>query len=224
MTTMTRRTSGLYVPFGEDISIHNIGKLMAHHRDQFAEDSLMAIVASDMVLRQSVLTGSAGDTVAGSSTGLGAPGSLGKYVSTTALGTALKDLFDDVSGAENAASTVDYRCVFLLNNHATLTASSISIFLSAEVSGGASVALAIDNLAASAKGGASAQAAQIATETTTPSSIGSFSSPTTDGTGLSLGTLTAGQVRAIWVRRTAANSAALSADGFTFGVSFDTPA
>jgi hypothetical protein len=41
---------------------------------------------------------------------------------------------------------------------------------------------------------------------------------------VALGDLTPGQVRAVWVRRTAANSSALAADGFTFGIGFDTPA
>ena len=179
----------------------------------------MAIVASDMVFRYSVVTGSAGDTTAGT-----AGGSLGKYVSTTAAAAGANGLFDDISGAENAASTVDYRCVFVLNNHATLTASSVTVYVSAEVSGGASVALALDDIAASAKGSSSAQAALIASETTAPSGTGSFSTPTTDGGGLSIGSLAPGQVKAIWVRRTAANTGPVTGDGFTLGISFDTPA
>lgn len=179
----------------------------------------MAITAADMVFRYSVTTGSAGDSTAGT-----LAGSLGKYVSTTVVVAGANGLFDDISGAENAASTVDYRCIFLLNNHATLTATSITVYVSAEVSGGASVAIALDNIAASAKGSSSAQAAQIASETTTPTGVGAFSTPTTDGAGLSIGSLAPGQVKAIWVRRTAANTGPVAADGFTLGVSFDTPA
>ena len=128
------------------------------------------------------------------------------------------------SAAENAASTVDYRCVFFLNNNATLAGTSGSVWIASETAGGASVALATDNLAASAKGSASAQAAQIASETTAPSGVSAFSAPTTDGTGLSLGTVNAGNVKGIWVRRTAANTAALNNDGFTFGLAVDTAA
>jgi hypothetical protein len=179
----------------------------------------MAITASDLVLRYSVKTGSAGDTVSGT-----AAGSLGKYVSTTAMATGAGGLFDDVSGAENAASESEYRCVFLLNNHATLTAYSAVVYLSAEVSGGASCAVAVDNIAASAKGASSAQAAEIANEDAAPSGVGSFSSPTTAATGLSLGDLTPGQVCAFWVRRTTANTAAVDADGVTIGVSVDSAA
>lgn len=178
----------------------------------------MPIVAADLVTRFSVKTGSAGDSTTGT-----AAGSLGKYVSTTAW-TDGSTLFDDISGAENAASTIDYRGIFILNNHGSLTAQSTVVYVSAETAGGASVALAIDNVAASAKGSSSAQGAEITNETTTPSSIGAFSAPTTAATGLSVGDLTAGQVRQIWIRRTAANSAALNNDGFTLGISCDTAA
>lgn len=180
----------------------------------------MAIAPSDIVFRYSTTSGAAGDATAGT-----AAGSLGKYVSTTAwAGGVANDLFDDISGAENAASTVDYRCVFVLNNHATLTLLNATVYLSAEVAGGASVALAVDNIGPVAKGSASAQAAQIANETTAPTGTTAFSSPTTAAGGITLGSLAPGQVRAVWVRRTAANSAALDADGVTIAVTGDTAA
>lgn len=179
----------------------------------------MAIVAADILFMLSTTAGAAGN-----STAQGNPNaSLGKYESTTQLGTALNALFDDITGTENATSVVDYRCIFVLNNHATLTAYTLSAYLSSEVAGGASIALGVDPAAASAKGAAGAQAAQIANELTAPAAV-TFSSPTTDGAGIALGDLAPGQVRAIWVRRTAANSAAIAADGATIGVGFDTPA
>lgn len=179
----------------------------------------MAISASDILIKYSVKTGAAGDSTAGTMAG-----SLGKYVSTTQVSAGANGMFDDISGDENAASTVDYRCVFVHNNHATLTLQNAVVWMSAETSGGANVAIAVDNIAASAKGSASAQADQIATETTAPTGAGAFSSPTTKATGLALGNLAAGQVRAVWVRRTATNSAALDNDGFTLAVAGDTAA
>lgn len=176
----------------------------------------MAIVASDIVTRFTTTVGSAGDSTAGT-----AAGSLGKYASTTAWADTAT-LFDDVTGAENAASESEYRAIAILNNHATLTAQNVVVYLSSEVAGGASVALAIDNTAASAKGSASAQGSSIANEDTAPSGVGTFSSPTTAGTGLSVGNLTPGQVRLVWVKRTTANTAALSGDGFTLGIALDT--
>lgn len=175
----------------------------------------MPISSSDIVFRLSVLSGSAGDSTVGTPAG-----SLGKYVSTTVMPA---NTFDDISAAENAASTVDYRCVFLLNNHATLTLKSAVVYISSETAGGASVALSVDGIAASAKGSSSAQAAQIANETTAPSGVGAFSSPTTSGTGLALGDIPAGYVKAVWIRRTAANTAATS-DGAVIAWSGETDA
>lgn len=181
----------------------------------------MPVASSDILFKLSIKTGSAGNSSAQADPNQ----SLGKYISTTQLsGTALNNLFDDVSGAENAASTVDYRCVFVHNSHASISLQNAVVYVSSEVAGGTSVAIAIDNVAASAIGSASAQADQIANETTAPSAVGAFSTPTTAATGLSLGTLAAGQTRAFWVRRTAANTSAVNADGATWAVTGDTAA
>lgn len=180
----------------------------------------MAIVASDLLFKLTVTTGSAGNSTAGTPNT-----SLGKYVSTTQLsGTTLNNLFDDVSGTENAASTVDYRAIAVHNNNATLTLSNGVVYLSAEVAGGASIAIATDNIGNVAVGSATAQGAQIANELTAPTGTSAFSSPTTAAAGLSIGNLGPGQVRVIWVRRTAANTSAVDADGVTFAVSGDSPA
>ena len=181
----------------------------------------MAIAASDIKVKLSVKTGSAGNSTAQGNVN----NSLGKYISTTEItDNTLNNLFDDISGAENAASTVDYRCIFIHNSHASLTYQSAKVYLSAEVSGGASIAIAVDNVAASAIGSSSAQAEEIANETTAPTANGGFSAPTTTGGALSLGDIAAGSCKAIWVRRTAANSAAKDNDGVTLTIFGDTAA
>lgn len=178
----------------------------------------MPIASSDIQFRYSVAA-AAGDTTAGT-----AATSLGDQVSTTQVAAGANGLFDDISGAENAASTVDYRGVFALNNHATLTLQSPTTYISAETAGGASIALATDNIAVSAKGSGSTQMATIANETTAPTGTSAFSSPTTAAGGLALGSIAAGSVKGIWARRTAANTAALDNDGFTLAVTGDTAA
>lgn len=181
---------------------------------------MAAITAGEILLKYSTTAGAAGN--ANTST---AATSLGKYISTTAwAGGALNDLFDDISGAENAASTVDYRCIFVHNSNTANALQNAVVWISGEVTGGASIALASDNIAASALGSASAQAAQIANETTAPTGVSAFSSPTTAVTGVALGSIPATQVKAFWVRRTATNSAALSNDGVTITVTGDTGA
>lgn len=179
----------------------------------------MPIVAGDILFKYTTTAGSAGNTTAGV-----ALGSLGKYISTTQITDAtLNNLFDDVTGDENAALDVEYRCFMVHNNHATLTLLSPVVWISAEVSGGTNIAISVDSTAASAVGASAAQAKQVADESTAPSTQ-TFTSPTSKGTGLALADLPPGQVKAIWVRRTATNSSALNNDGATIRVEGDTNA
>lgn len=179
---------------------------------------MAAIVAGDILTKFSVAA-AAGNTTPGT-----AATSLGDQISTTSwAGGVLNDLFDDISGAENAASTVDYRGLFVHNNNGANVLENPVIYISAETAGGASVALAVDNVAASAIASGSTQMTTVASETTSPGGgAGAFSSPTTLGAGLALGNITNGFCKGFWVRRSAANSAALSADGFTLAVAGDT--
>lgn len=165
----------------------------------------MPISATDLLFKLSVKTGAAGNSTAGTPAG-----SLGKYISTTEVsGTTLNNLFDDISAAENAASTTDYRCLFIHNAHGTLTyQNAVVFFTGGDPAGGATVTCAVDNIAVSAIGSASAQAAEIANETTAPSGVGAYSLPTTAGTGLALGNIGPGQCKAIWIKRAAGNTAA----------------
>lgn len=181
----------------------------------------MAIVAGDILFKLSTKSGAAGNSLA-----QGDPNaSLGKYISTTAVsGTALNNLFDDVSGAENAASDVEYRCFFIHNNHGSLTYQNVVVYVSGgDPAGGANVAIGVDTTAASAIGSASAQALEVANEGTAPAGV-TFSTPTTVGTGLTVGNIPAGSCRAVWIRRSATNSAAVTAETVTIAVSGDTAA
>jgi len=178
----------------------------------------MAAITSGEILFKYSVSAAAGNTTASA-----ASTSLGDQISTTAwAGSVANDLFDDISGAENAASTVDYRCIFVHNSNASNTLENAVVYISAETAGGASIAIAVDGTAASAIGSGSTQAATVASETTAPTGTGGFSSPTTLGTGLALGNIPAGQCKAFWIRRTAANTAALSSDGVTIAVGGDT--
>jgi hypothetical protein len=180
----------------------------------------LAILTTDILFKLATTAGTAGNQNAQGNVN----NSLGKYISTTQLsGVPLNNLFDDITGDENAASTVDYRCIFVHNAHASLTLQAPILWLSAEVAGGANIAVGVDTNAASALANASAQALQIANEITAPAGV-AFSSPTTKAAGVALADLPAGQVRAIWVRRTATNSAAQNNDGVTLRVEGDTAA
>jgi hypothetical protein len=169
----------------------------------------MPIVTADLTWHLSIKTGAAGDTTAQGDANL----SLGKYLSTTPAPTSLNALFDLVTAARNAASEVDYRCVFVRNQHATLTATGGELYLDGgDPAGGMVWAIAVDSIAASAIGSASAQAQEATTDTAPGAGVTglSFSAPTTEGTGLTIGDLAPGYCRAVWIRCAQANTAAVS--------------
>jgi hypothetical protein len=181
---------------------------------------MAAIVASDIVWRYSVKTGSAGNTTASS-----AAASLGTYISTTVVATSGgNELFPDITGAQNAASQVDYVGVVVYNSNTANSYQSAVVYLSSEVAGGASIAVAADSTATSALGSSSAQMLTATSSTAPGGSITglTYSSPTTAATGVALSSIPATQVKGFWVRRTAANTAALSGDGVTLATSGDT--
>lgn len=179
---------------------------------------MTAIIASEIVFRFTTTAGAAGDTTANTTVST----FLGKYAATSAwAGGGTNDLFADITGAQNAASQVDYAGLAILNNNTANAMQNTVCYLSAEVAGGASVAVGADTTAASAKGAAGAQLVTIASNTTAPAGA-SFSSPTTLGTGIALGNIPVANVKGLWVRRTAANTAALSNDGVTLAVGCDT--
>lgn len=179
----------------------------------------MAITAADILFKLSVAA-AAGDTTAQADPNA----SLGDQISTTQITDAtLHNLFDKVTGDDNAASDVEYRCFFVHNNHASLTWENVKVWISSETAGGASAAIGLDPAGVTAKGLGSAQAAVIANEDTAPAGV-AFTAPTTKSTGLTIGDIAAGSVAAIWIRRTAANSAALDTDGVVIRCEGDTAA
>lgn len=173
----------------------------------------MSVAASDIKIRYSVGSGSAGNTVAGT-----AAGSLGKYISTTDVAGSTNLFYDDVSSAEALAGDTEYRCVFVYNAHATDSALNVNVQIVSEVSGGGVTSATLDNIATSAVGSASAQSnGPVTDENTAPTGVGSFVT-----TALAIGTLLAGQCKAVWLKRVvSASTAAIVGDGFTFRTTFD---
>lgn len=179
----------------------------------------MAIVAGDLHVRHSTKVGAAGNSNAGTP-----GGSLGKYISTTDVTDAtLHNLFDKVTGDENAAGDTEYRCVFLYNAHGSITLESVVAWISAQVALGADIAIGVDPTAASAIGSASAQAVEVVDENTAPAGV-SFSTVTTKATGIAMGDIAAGFCRALWIRRSVSAAVALDADGATIRFEGDTAA
>ena len=178
----------------------------------------MAILTADLLYKYSVTTGP------GNSTSGIAAGSLGEFISTTQITSAsLNNLFDDMTGDENAALDDEYRCVFIHNANGSLTWEDPVLWISAEVAGGADATIGVDPTAASVLASETDQAVEIATESDVPGSV-DFTGPTTKGTGLALGDLAAGKVKAFWFKRLGTDSAALDNDGITVRAEGDTAA
>lgn len=159
----------------------------------------MPIIASDIKFRQS------------------GAGNLGGAMSGSDVSSALHGLFDVVAGYESLAGDVEYRCVYVLNNHATLTLYNAAAFIQTNSpSSDTSVDIGIGTSAVNGT------EQTIADENTAPSGV-SFSAPDSYIGGLSIGDIPAGQHKAIWIRRTiSAGAAAYSNDGMTLAVQGDT--
>ena len=183
----------------------------------------MAITAGEILVKLSTTAGAAGNTTAQADVNQ----SLGKYMSTTQITDAsLNNLFDDLTGSENAAggSEVEYRCFFFENSNATLTLQNAKVYLvGGDPAGGATMAIALDGTGVVPRGQAGAQAEQIANESTAPSGE-AFSAPSTYAGGLTpgAGSIPPQQCFAVWVRRTAANSAAVNPDTLVVRLEGDT--
>jgi len=163
----------------------------------------MAITSTDIKYRLS-----------GGSSNTDPAASIGGVMSTST--DAGSGIFDNVSSAEGAAGDTEYRCVYVLNNHGTLTLENAKVWIQTNTP---SADTTVDiGLAAE---GANATAAAVANENTAPTSV-TFSAAANEGAALSLGNLAAGQRYAVWIRRTVTAGAAAAADSFTLRVKGDT--
>lgn len=116
--------------------------------------------------------------------------SLGGVMSTTAL--TANTIFDPVSAAEALAGDTEYRCIFILNDgDKDLTA--IKLWISDQAAVG-TLALALDGNGVNAD-------AEVETDEGTPPTGETFSSPVSQGAGISVPDLTAGSRHAVWLRR-----------------------
>lgn len=166
----------------------------------------MPILDTDI---QRLLSGGASNTSASAS--------LGGAVSSTG---ATDPYFDTVVSGEASAGDIEYRCLYVKNNHGSLTWQSPKLWITAQPAGGdTSFSVGLGTSAA----GATEQT--VADENTAPTGV-TFSAPTTKTAGLSVPNLAPGQTMAVWFRRTVNAGAAATAVGsprtFTWRVEGDT--
>ena len=142
--------------------------------------------------------------------------SLGGAKSSTEMST---DLFDDVGSSEASAGDVEYRCIYVHNGHGSLTMEASKVWIQTNTP-------SVDTTVAIGLGTSAINGTEqtVPNESTAPSGV-SFSSPSTEGTALSIGNVPFGQHKAVWVRRTvSASAAAYTNDTFTIRVKCDTAA
>ena len=130
--------------------------------------------------------------------------------------TDASNYFDDVSSAEASAGDTEYRCIYVHNNHGTLTLQGAKIWIQTQTpSGDTDVAIGLGAAAVNATETA------VGDESTAPGSV-SFSAPSSFAGGLSIGDIPAGQHKSVWVRRAVNAAAAAYSDSFTLRVQGDT--
>lgn len=115
--------------------------------------------------------------------------------STTVTVThSLNDIFDDVTKAEALDGRTEYRCIYL-KNAAADSILGAGVWIHQDSAGGDSIAIGLD------PAGVGGTATTIASETEIPTGV-TFSQPASEGECLTVGTMTAGQSFALWIRRT----------------------
>lgn len=138
--------------------------------------------------------------------------SLGGRPSASGISGTTGAFVHNISSTENDNGHTDYRCVFIYNNGTTVM-SNVKITPSNR-GGGSTVTVAASSVATNTF--ASYATAVIGSETTAPAISGSY------GSSVNLGTLNAGEVKAVWLKRvTTAKVAASSGDTCDFVVSAD---
>lgn len=165
-------------------------------------------VAADLVLRYS---GGAANTNPALSLG----GAFSTAAGATIDDNVTGDLFDTVTGTQRAAGYVDYRAIYLRNEHGSQTAYSTVLWIAGPDNTELDVALATEAVN-------TAIANTIASKTTAPTGswlAAAFAHPASEGGGLAIGDIPAGQFKGIWLRRTVP-AGATSIPSDTAGISF----
>lgn len=142
--------------------------------------------------------------------------SLGGAKSSVVAGT---NLLDDVLASESSAGDTEYRCLYVHNNHGSLTLQTARVWIVANT---ASASTDILVGVGSAAAGGTEQT--VADAHTSPTSVTFSNTCVSFGTSLLVGDISAGSHKALWLKRIVNASAAASNDTFTLRVQGDTAA
>lgn len=169
----------------------------------------MPIASTDLIER---LSGGAANSDPNAALG-------GAKSSTAVTDNTTHNLWDVVSSAESSAGDTEYRCIYLHNAHATLSLQNAKVWISTNTPS-SSTEIQIGAGTSAING----TEQTIANENTAPTSV-TFSLAATEGAAVSLGTIPAGQHKAIWIRRQiTAGATAANDDSYVLTYAGDTAA
>jgi hypothetical protein len=127
-------------------------------------------------------------------------------------------IFDTVSGVESAAGDIEYRIIYIHNAHASLTLENAVAWLQANTpSATTTVEIGLGTSALNAT------EQTIADESTAPSGV-TFVAAANKGAGIALGSIPAGQSRAVHLRRTVNAGTVAANDTFSVRAEGETAA
>ena len=147
------------------------------------------------------------------------PKSLGGAISATiVVDGQLHNLYDKVTAAESLLGETDYRCVYIKNEHPTITLEDTRVYIESNT---ASPSTDIFIGVGAALAGVTEQS--IPDEVTAPSGINWFNTVSSPGPqnvgGIDIGDIPAGSYRAVWFKRVVdANTLAMPRDTITITV------
>jgi len=157
-----------------------------------AETFIKKIVSPTFTLQQSAIqlrfSGGTTNSVTTTSTG-------GAMSNVSVTDATLNNTWDDVATAQSISGVTEYRCFYLYNSHATLTAYSCEMWIDSQTPAGDTIEIAKGSAAA---GGT--EQGPLAAETTAPTAV-TFTLAPDQESALPLGDIPPLTGRSVWIKR-----------------------
>ena len=162
--------------------------------------------------------------LSGTSSNTSPAASIGGAKSATKINetATLHNIFDKVTGDESNAGDVNYRIIYVTNDHATLTAENVKVYLTGVYDSGTQSMSQNKDVAFGVIEAVNVAAQTLANEDTAPTGTITWSEGGTRATALDLGDIPHGEYRALYLRRIiAAGAAAEDTASFTINIEAD---
>jgi hypothetical protein len=119
----------------------------------------------------------------------------GAISSVEVTNNTLNAAWDDISAAQTTSGVTEYRCFYLLNSDATLTAFNVEMWIDSNSPAGDSIEIACGSAAISAQ-----EQGPLSLETTAPTGV-SFSTAPDQDSAIPLGDIPPSGYRSFWIKR-----------------------